>query len=66
MGRSLAEPMAEGDLSLQPLAEAHRKPLRDACAEDRDIWPIYAISYDPDHFDGHGQALFLLRLDERG
>ena len=47
----LGAPMAEGDLDLEPLAEAHREALKAACAEDPDIWPIYAISYDPDHFD---------------
>ena len=43
--------MADGDLRLEPLAEEHRAALRAACAEDRDIWRIYATSYDPDHFD---------------
>jgi RimJ/RimL family protein N-acetyltransferase len=48
---ALGEPMREGDLSLQPMAEAHREALKAACAEDRDIWQIYATSYDPEHFD---------------
>lgn len=43
--------MVEGDLSLAPLAETHREPLRAACAEDDEIWQIYATSFDPDHFD---------------
>ena len=43
--------MAAGDVRLEPLAEAHRAALKAACAEDPEIWPIYAISYDPDHFD---------------
>jgi RimJ/RimL family protein N-acetyltransferase len=25
--------------------------LKAACAEDPDIWAIYALSYDPEHFD---------------
>jgi RimJ/RimL family protein N-acetyltransferase len=33
------------------MAEAHRAALKAACAEDRDIWRIYATSYDPDRFD---------------
>jgi RimJ/RimL family protein N-acetyltransferase len=33
------------------LAGAHRAALKAACAEDSEIWPIYSISYDPDHFD---------------
>jgi RimJ/RimL family protein N-acetyltransferase len=48
---TLGDPLADGDLRLEPLAEGHRQALKAACAEDPDIWPIYAISYDPDHFD---------------
>jgi RimJ/RimL family protein N-acetyltransferase len=48
---ALGEPMREGELSLQPLAEPHREPLRAACAQDEQIWRIYATSFDPDHFD---------------
>lgn len=48
---ALAEPMAAGPLRLEPMAEAHREALRDACAQDPDIWTIYATSYDPDRFD---------------
>jgi RimJ/RimL family protein N-acetyltransferase len=47
----LEAPMAKGDLRLEPMAEAHREPLKAACAEDPAIWPIYSISYDPDRFD---------------
>ena len=47
----LGEPMADGDLRLEPISEKHRAALKAACAEDRDIWPIYSISYDPDRFD---------------
>ena len=48
---TLGAPMADGDVRLEPLAEEHRGPLRAACAEDHEIWQIYATSYDPDHFD---------------
>jgi RimJ/RimL family protein N-acetyltransferase len=48
---ALAAPMAERDLRLALMVEADRAPLKAACAEDRDIWQIYATSYDPDHFD---------------
>jgi RimJ/RimL family protein N-acetyltransferase len=48
---SLGAAMAGGTVRLEPLAEAHRVALKAACAEDPDIWPIYAVSYDPDHFD---------------
>ena len=65
----LADPMADGSIRLEPLAEPHRAALKTACAQDLDIWPIYAFSYDPDHFDasfdallarpyGHGFAIF--------
>ena len=66
---ALGDPMAAGDVRLDPLAETHRAALKGACAQDLDIWPIYAFSYDPDHFDasfdallarphGHGFAIF--------
>jgi RimJ/RimL family protein N-acetyltransferase len=48
---ALGIPMREDDLSLEPMAEAHREALKAACAEDRDIWTIYATSFDPDRFD---------------
>ena len=54
---ALAGPMATGNVGLEPLAEAHRAALKAACAEDRDIWAIYAISYDRDHFDASFDAL---------
>jgi RimJ/RimL family protein N-acetyltransferase len=55
-GRSLirdlqSPPLAEADLRLEPLAEKHREGLKAACALDREVWPIYAVSYDPEHFD---------------
>jgi RimJ/RimL family protein N-acetyltransferase len=62
---ALGEQMADGDLRLEPLAEAHRASLKAACAEDLEIWPIYAISYDPDHFDASFDAL-LARPNGRG
>lgn len=48
---NLAAPMGSGDSQLEPLAEQHRVALKAACAEDREVWPIYAVSYDPEHFD---------------
>lgn len=48
---ALGAPMAEGEVRLEPMAEAHRAALNAACAEDRQIWSLYATSYDPDHFD---------------
>src|SRR3954468_6914952 len=57
--------MADDEIRLEPLAEAHRAALKAACAEDEAIWPIYAISYDPDHFDASFDAL-LARPNGRG
>jgi RimJ/RimL family protein N-acetyltransferase len=61
----LGDPMVNGDIRLEPLAEVHRAALKAACAEDEEIWPIYAISYDPDHFDASFAAL-LARAEGRG
>jgi RimJ/RimL family protein N-acetyltransferase len=58
----LGAPMRAGDIALEPLAEGHRADLGAACAEDRDIWAIYATPYGPDHFD----ASFDLLLERPG
>ena len=50
-GTLLGAPMAKGEIRLVPLAVEHRAALKAACAEDLDIWPIYAWSWDPEHFD---------------
>ena len=47
----LAEPMVDAEVRAEPLAGSHRTALKAACAEDREIWQIYSVSYDPDHFD---------------
>lgn len=54
---SLAAPMTDGNLRLEPLREEHREALKATCAEDREIWSIYAASYDPDHFDASFDVL---------
>jgi RimJ/RimL family protein N-acetyltransferase len=56
-GEVLGDPMGDGDIRLEPLAEAHRAALKAVCAQDDEIWPIYAISYDPDHFDASFDTL---------
>lgn len=43
--------LVDGDLTLEPLREDHRAALKASCAEDPDIWQMYGLSYDPDHFD---------------
>lgn len=48
---NLGDVMESGTLRLEPLAEQHREALKAACAEDMEIWALYSISYDPEHFD---------------
>ena len=47
----LAGTMSGEDCRAKPFAERHRDALRAACAEDRDIWQIYANDFGPDGFD---------------
>ncbi|HEX8666791.1 MAG TPA: GNAT family protein [Allosphingosinicella sp.] len=49
--------MGDRGLRLEPLAEEHREALKAACAEDLDVWAIYSISYDPEHFDASFELL---------
>jgi RimJ/RimL family protein N-acetyltransferase len=35
----------------EPFSEEHREPLKAACAEDREVWEIYANNFGPDGFD---------------
>jgi RimJ/RimL family protein N-acetyltransferase len=57
MPPALGDPMISDDICLEPLAEAHRAALKAACAEDLAIWPIYSVSFDPDHFDASFDAI---------
>jgi RimJ/RimL family protein N-acetyltransferase len=47
----LDAPMSGDGCRAELFGEQWRMPLKAACAEDPDIWPIYSISFDPDHFD---------------
>ena len=49
--------LRDAELTLSPLDEAHREPLRAACAADTRIWSIYPVSYDPAHFEQSFEAL---------
>ena len=53
----LDTPMRGDGCRAERLTEAHRDLLREACAEDPDIWAIYYISYAPEHFDASFDAL---------
>ncbi len=50
-------PMAGEGCRAELFAEEHRNALKAACAEDRDIWPIYSINFAPDAFDASIDAL---------
>jgi RimJ/RimL family protein N-acetyltransferase len=53
----LLTPLREGNLLLTPLEEVHRDDLRMVCAEDPDIWRIYASNFGPPDFDRNVIAL---------
>lgn len=57
MREALYIELADGDVQLVRLTEAHREQLRAACACDAEIWPRYGVSYDPEHFDASFDAL---------
>jgi RimJ/RimL family protein N-acetyltransferase len=54
---NLDDPMTGDGCRAERLTEAHRELLREACAEDPDIWAIYYVSYAPEHFDASFDAL---------
>src|SRR5438270_8470439 len=47
----LGLPMIGNGCRAELFAEHHRDGLRAACAEDREIWKIYANNFGPDGFD---------------
>ena len=51
MIEQLTQPMAGDGCRAELFGEQHRDGLRAACAEDRDIWAIYANDFGPDGFD---------------
>lgn len=48
---ALCAALANARVTLAPIAEIHREPLRSACAADRDIWAIYSTCLVDDYFD---------------
>jgi RimJ/RimL family protein N-acetyltransferase len=48
---ALCVPLANARVTLCPITEAHREPLRAACAADRDIWTIYSTCLVDAHYD---------------
>lgn len=47
----LDAPMNGEGCRAELFTEAHHEALKAACAEDRDIWAIYANNFGPDGFD---------------
>ena len=47
----LAEPMSGDDCSAELFSEKQRAALKAACAEDSDVWDIYANNFGPAGFD---------------
>jgi len=43
--------MSGDECRAEPFAEHHRDKLRAACAEDGEIWQLYANNFGPDGFD---------------
>ena len=48
---NLGAPMTGDNCRAELFAEAHRSALKAACAEDGDIWQLYANNFGPDGFD---------------
>lgn len=47
----MSEPMTGDGCRAEPFSELHRETLRAACAEDGEIWQIYANNFGPEGFD---------------
>ena len=58
----LAEPMTGDGCRAELFSEDHREALKAVCAEDREIWQIYATNFGPDGFDA---AIDLYRSSSR-
>ncbi len=56
----VAAPMAGDGVRGEPMIEAHRAALMAACAEDPDIWSIFAIGFGPDDFDASFDKIMAL------
>ena len=56
----LAAPMVGDGVRAEPMAEAHRAALKAACAEDLEIWDIFAIGFGPGEFGGSFDKIMAL------
>jgi RimJ/RimL family protein N-acetyltransferase len=59
---ALAAPMSGEGCRAELFAEQYREALKAACAEDGEIWQIYATNFGPDGFD---DAIDLYRISSR-
>lgn len=48
---ALDAPMKGDGVRAEPMTEAHREPLRAACADDPDIWQLWTLDFGPEGFD---------------
>jgi RimJ/RimL family protein N-acetyltransferase len=51
MIEDLGQPITGDGCRAERFSERHRDALKAACAEDADIWAIYATNFGPDGFD---------------
>ena len=49
--KRLSEPMTGDGCRAEPFSDKYRHLLKSACAEDQEIWDIYASNFGPDGFD---------------
>jgi RimJ/RimL family protein N-acetyltransferase len=68
--KRLAEPMTGNGCRAELFSEEHREVLKSACAEDREIWDIYSMNFEPEAFDetidglaGRGDARVFVLFD---
>ncbi len=56
----LATPMFGEAVRAELQTEAHRVALKAACAEDREIWELFALGFGPDEFDATFDTMMAL------
>ena len=56
----LAAPMRGDGVRGEPMVEGHRAALKAACAEDLEVWEIFASGFGPGEFDGSFDRIMAL------
>ena len=56
----LAAPLTGDGVRAEPMGEGHRAALKAACAEDLDIWEIFASGFGPAEFDASFDRIMAL------